>query len=139
MHITQGQFSFLPPLTDAQIGKQVDYAITKGWAVSIEWTDDPHPRNVYWTMWGQPMFEIKDAAAVMGDLLACRKACPNAYIKVNAFDNTRGIESMVMSFIVNRPVMEPGFKLVRQEAEGRMLRYTTSPYGTDTPAGHAHG
>ncbi len=139
MHITQGQFSFLPPLTDAQISQQVDYAISKGWAVSIEWTDDPHPRNVYWTMWGQPMFEIKDAVAVMDDLLACRKACHNAYIKVNAFDNTRGVESMVMSFIVHRPVMEPGFKLVRQEAEGRVLRYTTSPYSTDTPAGHAHG
>ena len=85
------------------------------------------------------MFEIKDSAAVTDDLAACRKACPNAYIKVNAFDNTRGVESMVMSFIVHRPVMEPGFKLVRQEAEGRVLRYTTSSYSTDTPAGHAHG
>ncbi len=139
MHITQGQFSFLPALTDAQISQQVDYAISKGWAVSIEWTDDPHPRNVYWTMWGQPMFEVKEGAAVLDDLLACRKACPNAYIKVNAFDNTRGVESMVMSFIVNRPAMEPGFKLVRQEAEGRVLRYTTSSYSTDTPAGCSHG
>jgi ribulose-bisphosphate carboxylase small chain len=139
MHITQGQFSFLPPLTDAQIMAQVDYAISKGWAVSIEWTDDPHPRNVYWNMWGQPMFEIKDGAAVTYDLAACRKACPNAYIKVNAFDNTRGVESMVMSFIVNRPAIEPGFKLVRQEAEGRVVRYTTSSYSTDTPAGSTRG
>lgn len=139
MHITQGQFSFLPPLSDAQIMAQVDYAISKGWAVSIEWTDDPHPRNVYWNMWGQPMFEIKDGAAVTYDLAACRKACPNAYIKVNAFDNTRGVESMVMSFIVNRPAIEPGFKLVRQEAEGRVVRYTTSSYSTDMPAGCTHG
>ena len=135
MHITQGQFSFLPPLTDAQIRAQVDYAISKGWAVSIEWTDDPHPRNVYWNMWGHPMFEIKDGAAVIFDLTACRKACQNAYIKVNAFDNTRGVESMVMSYIVDRPAMEPGFKLVRQESEGRMVRYTTSAYSTDTPDG----
>ncbi|MDP1766874.1 MAG: ribulose bisphosphate carboxylase small subunit [Methylotenera sp.] len=135
MHITQGQFSFLPPLTDAQIRAQVDYAISKGWAVSIEYTDDPHPRNVYWSMWGHPMFEIKDGAAVIYDLEACRKACPNAYIKVNAFDSTRGVESMVMSFMVNRPEMEPGFKLVRQEGEGRMLRYTTNAYSTDVPAG----
>lgn len=139
MHITQGQFSFLPPLTDAEIRAQVDYAISKGWAVSIEWTDDPHPRNVYWNMWGQPMFEIRDGAAVTFDLEACRKACPNTYIKVNAFDNTRGIESMVMSFIVNRPAMEPGFKLVRQESSGRMIRYTTSSYNADTPPGFTHG
>jgi ribulose-bisphosphate carboxylase small chain len=135
MHITQGQFSFLPPLTDAQIRAQVDYAISKNWAVSIEWTDDPHPRNVYWTMWGHPMFEIKDGAAVIYDLEACRKANPNSYIKVNAFDNTRGVESMVMSYIVNRPAMEPGFGLVRQEAAGRMIRYTTAPYSTNYPAG----
>lgn len=135
MHITQGQFSFLPALTDEEIRTQVDYAIHKGWAVSIEWTEDPHPRNVYWHMWGIPMFEIKDGAAVLYELQACRTACPNAYIKINAFDNTRGIESMVMSFIVHRPAMEPGFGLIRQEAQGRHVRYTTRAYSTDMPPG----
>lgn len=135
MHITQGQFSFLPALTDEEIRMQVDYAISKGWAVSIEWTDDPHPRNVYWHMWGIPMFEIKDGAAVLYELQACRTACPNTYIKINAFDNTRGIESMVMSFIVHRPEMEPGFGLIRQESQGRHIRYTTRAYSTDTPPG----
>jgi ribulose-bisphosphate carboxylase small chain len=138
MHITQGQFSFLPPLTDDEIRAQVDYAISKGWAVSIEWTDDPHPRNVYWNMWELPMFEIKDGAAVLYELQACRKACANTYIKVNAFDNTRGVESMVMSFIVSRPAMEPGFGLIRQEAAGRSIRYTTRSYTTDFPAGTHH-
>lgn len=135
MHITQGQFSFLPPLNDEEIRVQVDYAISNGWAVSVEWTDDPHPRNVYWNMWEQPMFEIKDGAAVIYDFEACRKACPNAYIKVNAFNSTRGVESMVMSFIVNRPAMEPGFRLIRQEGEGRTVRYTTRAYSTETPPG----
>ena len=45
MRLTQGAFSFLPDLTDAQIQKQVEYCIAKGWAVNIEWTDDPHPRT----------------------------------------------------------------------------------------------
>lgn len=133
MHITQGQFSFLPPLTDDEIRAQVDYAIDNGWALSIEWTDDPHPRNVYWNMWDHPMFEIKDGAAVIYELTQCRKANPNTYIKVNAFDNTRGVESMVMSYIVNRPDEEPGFNMVRQESTGRMLRYTTKPYSRDLP------
>jgi ribulose-bisphosphate carboxylase small chain len=135
MHITQGQFSFLPPLTDDEIRAQVDYAISKGWAVSVEWTDDPHPRNVYWNMWKLPMFEIKDGAAVLYELQACRKANPNVYIKVNAFDNTRGVESMVMSYIVNRPAHEPGFALIRQEAAGRVIRYTTRTYSQDMPRG----
>lgn len=132
MRITQGQFSFLPALTDEEIRLQVDYAISNGWAVAVEWTNDPHPRNVYWNMWEIPMFEIKDGAAVLYEVNACRKAFPDAYIKVNAFDNTRGVESTVMSFIVNRPAEEPGFHLVRQEAPGRTIRYTTHSYSQDT-------
>ena len=45
MRITQGCFSFLPDLTDEQISAQVQYCLDKGWAVNIEFTDDPHPRN----------------------------------------------------------------------------------------------
>jgi len=121
MKITQGTFSFLPDLTDEQIGKQVEYCLNNGWAINVEFTDDPHPRNTYWEMWGMPMFDLKDPAAIMYEVSACRKAHPNHYIKVNAFDSTRGWETVKLSFIVNRPKHEPGFGLVRQEAEGRVL------------------
>ena len=30
------------------------YALRNGWAISVEYTDDPHPRNSYWEMWGLP-------------------------------------------------------------------------------------
>jgi ribulose-bisphosphate carboxylase small chain len=138
MKITQGQFSFLPDLTDDEIRLQVDYALSKGWALSVEWTDDPHPRNTYWNMWGIPMFTIKDGAAVLFEVNACRKAQPNCYIKVNAFDSTRGVESMCMSFIVQRPAHEPGFGLVRQETDSRSMRYTTHSYATDKAAGERY-
>lgn len=139
MKITQGQFSFLPDLTDDEIRMQVDYALSKGWALSVEWTDDPHPRNTYWNMWGIPMFTIKDGAAVLFEVNACRKANPETYIKVNAFDSTRGVESMCMSFIVQRPSHEPGFGLVRQETDSRSIRYTTHSYATDKPSGERYG
>src|SRR4029077_3581329 len=71
MRITQGCFSFLPDLTDDQIRAQVQYCIDHGWAVNIEFTDDPHPRNTCWEMWGLPMFDIQDAAAVMMELADC--------------------------------------------------------------------
>ena len=41
--LTQGQFSFLPDLTDAEIALQVEYGLSKGYAWSVEYTDDPHP------------------------------------------------------------------------------------------------
>ena len=39
---------------------RVRAAATAG-RVSVEYTDDPHPRNIYWEMWGMPMFDLKDA------------------------------------------------------------------------------
>jgi ribulose-bisphosphate carboxylase small chain len=128
MKLTQGCFSFLPDLTDEQITKQIQYSIDKAWAVSIEYTDDPHPRNSYWEMWGLPLFDIKDPAAILFEINMCRKAKPNYYVKCCGFDNTRGTESCVLSFIVQRPAYEPGFRLVRQEGEGRKLIYTIEAY-----------
>jgi len=92
MKLTQGAFSFLPDLTEEQITKQIQYALIKNWAISIEYTDDPHPRNNYWEMWGLPLFDIKDPAAVLFELNMCRKAKPNFYVNVACFDNSREIK-----------------------------------------------
>ena len=131
--ITQGQFSFLPDLTDDEIRLQIEYGLRRGYAWSVEYTDDPHPRNTYWEMYGMPMFDLTDAAGVMLELANCRRTFPSHYIRLMAFDSTRGIESIAMSFIVNRPANEPGFGLVRQEADGRTIRYTVHSYATDRP------
>ena len=131
--ITQGQFSFLPDLTDEEITLQIEYGLAKGYAWSVEYTDDPHPRNTYWDMFGMPIFDLKDAAGVLMEVNDCRKAFPSHYIRLMAFDSTRGVESIVMSFIVNRPTNEPGFTLERQEIGGRSMRYTTRGYGADKP------
>lgn len=129
--LTQGQFSFLPDLTDTQITAQIKWALQHKWAVSIEYTDDPHPRNTYWEMFGNPMFDLKDPAGIMMEINSCRKTFPNHYVRVMAFNSTRGGESPAMSFLVNRPKKEPGFGLVRQESEGRTVRYTIHSYATD--------
>jgi len=130
MKVTQGQFSFLPELTDAEISKQVEYALDNGWAVAVEYTADPHPRNHYWAMWGNPMFDLRDPAGVMMEINACRKEHGDKYIRVLAFDSRKGWESVRMSFIVNRPAFEPGFELVRVEGEGRKVRYQLRSYAT---------
>ena len=131
--ITQGQFSFLPDLTDAEISLQIEYGLNKGYAWSVEYTDDPHPRNTYWEMYGNPMFDLKDAAGILKEINECRKAFPRYYIRVTAFDSTRGWETPRMSYLVNRPAVEPGFALERQEIEGRAIRYTVRSYAVDKP------
>ena len=136
--ITQGQFSFLPDLTDKQITAQINYALKNNWAVSVEYTDDPHPRNTYWEMFGNPMFDLKDPAGILMEINSCRKTFPNHYIRVTAFDSTRGWETPRMSYIVNRPKVEPGFFVERQERDGRTVGYTIRSYATQRPEGERY-
>lgn len=124
MRMTQGCFSFLPDLSDAQIAAQVGYCLDNGWAIGIEHTDDPHPRNTYWEMWGNPMFDLRDARGVTMELEACCTAHPDRYIRINAFDSTRGWETVRMSFIVNRPAVEPRLDLVRTDVRSRRQAYS---------------
>ena len=131
--LTQGQFSFLPDLSDAEIALQVAWGLRHGWAWSVEYTDDPHPRNTFWEMYGPPMFDLADPAGVVQAMNECRAAFPRHYIRLLAFDATRGVESIAMSFIVNRPAHEPGFGLLRQEVQGRTQRYTVRGYAAEQP------
>ncbi|HYG87013.1 MAG TPA: ribulose bisphosphate carboxylase small subunit [Azospirillum sp.] len=138
MRLTQGQFSFLPNLTDEEIRAQIQYALDQGWVVAVESTDDPHPRNSYWEMWGQPMFDLADAAGVMLEVKACRREHADRYVRVIAFDSRKGFETVRMSFLVNRPAREPGFELVRTEGPGRRVQYTLRSYATAAPPGERY-
>lgn len=138
MHITQGTFSYLPPLTDDQIRAQIQYSLDNGWAVSVEFTDDPHPRNFLWEMWGLPMFDMKDPAAILLEVNRCREAYPDRYVRVNAYDSRLHRQTTALSFIVQRPAEEPGFRLDRQESHDRSIRYTLHPYATERPEGERY-
>ncbi|MBS4727599.1 ribulose bisphosphate carboxylase small subunit [Mycobacterium sp. SM1] len=138
MRITQGTFSYLPDFTDEEITAQIGYALSNGWPLSVEFTDDPHPRNTYWEMWGLPMFDLKDPAGVLAEVNACRNAYPNAYVRLNAYDASLGRQTTALSFIVQRPAAEPGFRLDRAEANDRHIQYTTFAYATRQPAGERY-
>lgn len=133
--VTQGTFSFLPDLTDAQIESQVQYALSNDWPINIEYTDDPHPRNTYWEMWGLPMFDQRDSAKVMVAFEECRKTYPNHYIRLTAYNRSKGFQTVALSFIANRPAGEGGFRLERQVLKERAIQYQIHSYATDKPAG----
>ncbi|XRQ13367.1 ribulose bisphosphate carboxylase small subunit [Actinomadura welshii] len=139
MRITQGTFSYLPDLTDEEIAKQVAYALDQGWPCSVEFTDDPHPRNSYWEMWGLPMFDLTDPAGVLYEINECRKAYPRHYIRLNAYDAGYGRQTTALQFIVQRPAEEPGFRLDREETSDRRVRHTLHPYALDRPEGDRYG
>lgn len=124
MRVTQGTFSYLPDFTEEELAAEVRYCVANNWAVSIEYTNDPHPRNTYWEMYGLPMFDLKDANAILAKIAECRRSFPEDYIKVNGFDSSKGRQTTMLSFLVNRPQMEPGFDLERNEGADRRIHYT---------------
>jgi ribulose-bisphosphate carboxylase small chain len=140
MRITQGAFSFLPDLTDEQIAAQIRYSLRNGWAMSVEYTDDPHPRNSYWEMWAPPLFDLREdeAEVVLREVRACREAHPHHYVKLSAYDARLGRQTTALSFIVGRPPEEPGFRLERMDANDRVIRYSLHPYAADQPAGQRY-
>ena len=140
MRITQGTFSFLPDFTDEEIEAQVRYALGNGWAISVEYTDDPHPRNSYWEMWNLPLFDLSpdETRLAMREIAACRERFPDHYIKLIAYDARYGRQTTALSFIVNRPAQEPGFRLERADGHDRRIQYRLHSYATDAPAGQRY-
>ena len=141
MRISQGTFSFLPDFTDEEIEAQIRYGLGKGYAMMVEYTDDPHPRNYLWEMWKQPDFDLEEGETepVMEDIHACRDAYPNHYIRLVFYDSRLNAQTPKLSFIVNRPPEEPGFRLDRQEVHDRTVDYTLHPYELDHPQGRRYG
>jgi ribulose-bisphosphate carboxylase small chain len=127
MRVTQGTFSFLPDFTDEQIEAQVKYAVSHGWAISIEYCapEEIHPRHSYWEMWGLPVFDTKveDTESIMREVRAAREAFPEHYIKLIAYDPMRGRQTTALAIMVNRPTVERPFKLDRIQGPGRTHRF----------------
>ncbi|CAM3680686.1 ribulose bisphosphate carboxylase small subunit [Smaragdicoccus niigatensis] len=138
MTLRHGAFSYLPDLTDSEIAAQVRYALLNGWPVSIEYTDDPHPRNVYWEMWGLPLFDLDEPDGVVAEINECRKTFPNHYIRVLAYDANLGRQTTALSFLVQRPAHEPGFLLTRTEGADRRQSYSIQSYATTKPEGERY-
>ncbi|MFC4128297.1 ribulose bisphosphate carboxylase small subunit [Nocardia rhizosphaerae] len=139
MYLRQGTFSYLPELTDAEIAAQVRYALLNNWPVSIEYTDDPHPRNTYWEMWGLPLFDLDEPDGVMAEINACRATFPRHYVRVTAYDATYTKQTTALSFLVQRPATEPGFELGRAEGADRRQTYSLRSYATARPQGQRYG
>ncbi|CAL0330346.1 unnamed protein product [Lupinus luteus] len=104
--------SYLPPLSDDSIAKQIDNMLRKGWIPCIEFDEvgTVHRENSqmpgyydgrYWTLWKLPMFGCVDSSEVLKEIYECKQIYPNTYIRCLAFDNKRHSQSM--AFIVHKP------------------------------------
>lgn len=93
--------SYMPPLTDQQIAKQIQYMLDKGFIPAVEFQEDPKPTDYHWTLWKLPLFEAQSPQDVLNEVRECRTEYPNCYVRVVGFDNIR--QCQMISFIVYKP------------------------------------
>lgn len=80
-------FSYLPPLTPAQIRQQVEYIVKKGWNPAIEHIEPAFLMDTYWYMWKLPLFGETDVDAILAEAEACHKANPDNHVRLIGYDN----------------------------------------------------
>ena len=93
--------SYLPPLTDQQIAKQIDYMLKEGYIPAVEFEKNPKPTDHHWTLWKLPLFSVRSSQEVLEEVRQCRQEYSDSYIRVVGFDNIK--QCQVMSFIVYKP------------------------------------
>jgi ribulose-bisphosphate carboxylase small chain len=93
--------SYLPPLTDSQIAKQIQYILDKGYIPAVEFNEKSDPEEFFWTMWKLPLFGARSTQEVLSEVQACRSDNSNCYVRVVGFDNVK--QCQVLSFIVHKP------------------------------------
>lgn len=105
--------SYLPPLSQESLVKEIDYMISNGWIPCLEFDAVGQVRRTsgvmipgyydgrYWTLWKLPMFGCTNSAQVLSELEECKKAYPNAYIRCLGFDNKR--QTQCIAFVVHKP------------------------------------
>lgn len=93
--------SYMPPMSDQQIAKQIQYMIDQGFIPAVEFEEDPTPELHHWTLWKLPLFNASSAQEVLNEVRECRSEYSNSYIRVVGFDNIK--QCQTVSFIVYKP------------------------------------
>ena len=93
--------SYLPPLSDPQIRKQLQYILDQGFIAGVEFSESSAAEMHYWTLWKLPLFQAKTVDEVLVEIDACRSENSDCFIRVMGFDNVK--QCQVLSFIVHKP------------------------------------
>jgi ribulose-bisphosphate carboxylase small chain len=100
--------SYLPPLNDQQIARQIQYVIEQGFIPCVEFNETSDPEVYYWTMWKLPLFGSTSVQEVLNEVNECRTEYRDCFVRVVAFDNIK--QCQVMSFIVHKPGATTGYR-----------------------------
>jgi ribulose-bisphosphate carboxylase small chain len=94
-------FSYLPPLSDAEVRTQIASLTARGLIPAIEYAVSPQVRDSYWKLWKLPFVDRPSPEAVLVEIDQCAAHNPTARIKLVGYDNVR--QGQVVAFLVRRP------------------------------------
>ncbi len=97
-------FSYLPPMTDEELRKQIKYIVDKGWNPGIEHVEADRARDTYWYMWKLPMFGETDVDAILEEVENCKRANPGHHVRLIGYDNYRQTQGTAM--VIHRAPIE---------------------------------
>jgi len=89
-------FSYLPEMEQANIRKQVEYIVSRGWNPAVEHTETENAFDHYWYMWKLPMFGETDVDTILAEAEACHKANPNHHVRLVGYDNYKQSQGAAM-------------------------------------------
>lgn len=95
-----GTFSYLPPMSPAQLRKQVEYIVERGWNPALEHTEPEHAGGAYWTMWKLPMFGERSVERILAEAEACARAHPAHHVRLVGYDNAR--QTLGTALVIHR-------------------------------------
>lgn len=80
-------FSYLPSMAPAEMRKQIEYIVSKGWNPGIEHTEPENAASNYWYMWKLPLFGETEVDAILAECEACHQTHPKNHVRLLGFDN----------------------------------------------------
>lgn len=89
-------FSYLPAMDPAQIRKQVEYIVSRGWNPAIEHTEPENAFDHFWYMWKLPMFGETDVDAILAEAKACHEMHPRNHVRLVGYDNFKQTQGAAM-------------------------------------------
>jgi len=94
-----GTFSYLPKFSEAQIRKQVEYIVARGWHAAIEHAEPGHSSGAYWYLWKLPMFGERSVDRILAEVQACHRAHPANHVRLIGYDRPRQTQGTAMVII----------------------------------------
>lgn len=95
-----GTFSYLPAMSAAQIRKQVEHLVARGWSPAIEHAEPGREAGAYWTLWKLPMFGERSVERILAEAEACAAAHPAHHVRLIGYDNAR--QTLGIALVIHR-------------------------------------